>query len=414
MELCDIKIYNYHNEEFMERSGKHMIRKYLRYMIYFVIYIGVLILITWLIHRTENVAYFVTGEYPVLGEYYISFSKEDDITVGSVYYRQFIYNEEIDLTNLILHLKEDEEYIIDDKKNIYNDKEIRINLLKSGWAELEDVESAPILEQAAQEEAIEKKQGVWNTETKHGKIKLHSILNGVILSLDSDIGKILIAVGKMIGFVTIIWAIVCLVMRHRNIDVILMGGTSSGKSTTISRLRHPYITENELLTSVPTKVKEVTREKFPYGKMIIRTSLYDFPGNQLGKMVGELKRNIFLKGEKQVVIYVVSFTAYSDEEKDTKYMYEEITKAAAVIQILNNKRLIKGKLKIIVFFNKCDLLYDSEQLLLKDEEHQNVKNKYDGAESYETVCRLADYVIYGSAIKGWKTNELVKQMIDMY
>lgn len=70
----------------------------------------------WMIFHIENVAYLVTGEYPALGKYYISFTKEEEEIFSYVYYKQLIDHEKIDLSNMILCVKDNEEYNIEKKR----------------------------------------------------------------------------------------------------------------------------------------------------------------------------------------------------------------------------------------------------------------------------------------------------------
>ena len=67
--------------------------------------------------------------------------------------------------------------------------------------------------------------------------------------------------------------------------------------------------------------------------------------------------------------------------------------------------------KIIVFFNKCDLLYDSESEFLKNK--KNIEYKYKKSIDYKELYDYADAFIFGSALKGWGIDEVKDEIISI-
>ena len=378
-----------------------MFHKGLRYIIYFVLFGLFIICMCWMIFHIENVAYLVTGEYPALGKYYISFSKDEEEILPQVYYKQLIYDEKINLSNLILYVKDGAEYCIENKKDIFDDDKIRIILLENGLAELEDVDIATTDEVEAQDSAIKNQNGVWRVDNSNN-INLHNIFNIVFRFLDSYFGKVLTWGICAVGIGGIILLIIKKIITFRKIDTIFMGGISSGKTTIVRRFEDPNITEGRLLAE-STSTKSGNKDIYP--------RLYDNPGNELGKMMDELKKFALNKSEKRVVVYVISFTKENKQfQADYEYINKEIIRAATLIQILKTSKAIKRANKIIIFFNKCDLLYRTEQDYLEDKNHTKIRNIYGDKDDLKILKKYADCILYGSAIKGWGISELVENI----
>ncbi len=389
-----------------------MLHKGLRWIVYFVLFLFFTICTCWMMFHIENVAYLVTGQYPALGKYYICFTKDEEDILSNVYYKQIIYDEKINLSNLILYVKEGEEYCIENKKDIFDDDKIRISLLENGLAELIDVDIATLEEVKAQTEAIKKQNGAWK-ESNSNNMSFHKIFNTIFQFFDGYLGKVLICIICILPIGGFILFIIKKIISFIRIDAIFMGGTSSGKSTIFERLKNPNITEGRLLAeSTSTKSRNIAKGiRVPYGNRDIYLRLYDNPGNELGKMMDELKKIAFNKSEKRVVIYALSFTKeYEYTQIDQEYIIREINKAATLVQVLKTSKAINRANKIIVFFNKCDLVYKSEQEFLEDKKHIKIKNIYGKREDLDILNRFADIILYGSALKGWEISELVENI----
>lgn len=392
-----------------------MFNKVLRYLLFYILFVVFIILTFWIIFHTENVAYLVTGGYPALGNYYMSFTKNEEEILTNVYYKQSIYSEEVDLSNLLLYVEDGAEYCIENREDIYDDDRIRIILLKNGLAELENVNIATADEIESQDGAIKNQNGVW-IANKSSRITLHRVFNVIFTFLDSSLGKILIWLVFAVGSGSAILLIVKKILMHRKIGTIFMGGTSSGKTTIIRRFEDPNITEGKLLAeATSTKSHKITKgSRIPCGNKDIYPLLYDNPGNELGKMIDELKKYSLIKSDKRVVVYVISFTKENKRvNQDQEYINKEIIRAATIIQILKTSKAIKRANKIIVFFNKCDLIYKAEVDYLEDENNNKIRNMYKDEDSLRLIRQYADCVLYGSAIKGWGISDLVENIKNL-
>ena len=196
-----------------------------------------------------------------------------------------------------------------------------------------------------------------------------------------------------------------------------MGGKSSGKSTLVQRLYSPNISEGELLMdATPTKGKEKKRgNRIPYKNKDIYTDLYDNPGDSYGGMVDAINKFGIRKSEKKVVVYVISFTKLNSakQNKDTLFEWDlvnsQISKAVALITMLKTSKSIQHVKKVIVFFNKCDLLYSNEVLFANS--YSDIEVKYKQAKDFDELKGNADVLIFGSALKSWKFNELINEII---
>ncbi len=371
----------------------------------------------YLMSNLEAIGNLVTGEYPILGSYYISLDKNDDgKIVSNVEYKQTIYEEEIDLENLELYTTPNVIYKIN-KKYLYNDQEIRKFLLKRGLAKIIDEKIASKEEIKLQNEAMENNREIWGTGNKPSGITLHKKYNEVLIFLCSNMGKFTIWFwGSVIGL-SVILECIFKIRSRRRVDVIFMGGISSGKSTLVRRLHAPNISEGELLIeSSPTQGSEIKQgNRIPYDNKDIYTTLYDNPGDSYGKMVDAINKFGIRKSEKKVVVYVISFTTLNSKESgqelnfDMNLVNSQISKAAAIIKMLKTNKSLKKLKRIIVFFNKCDLLFSDETLFANS--YLDIERKFRKAEDFNELKRNADILIYGSALKSWKFEKLIKEII---
>lgn len=160
-----------------------MAYKILRGCMYLILYLLFIIGLSWLLFRFDDAVNLITGNYPAIGYYYISFEKGDENIISNIYYKQHIYNEPIDLSNLMLYAEENTSYCLDRKSNIYNDETIRIFLLENGLAELKNIDKALESEIKAQEKAVKKKTGIWEINSNTKVVTLHSIFNVIFATV---------------------------------------------------------------------------------------------------------------------------------------------------------------------------------------------------------------------------------------
>lgn len=193
-----------------------------------------------------------------------------------------------------------------------------------------------------------------------------------------------------------------------------MGGTDSGKTTIAERMKNPHITEYQLKElSTTTKAQDIIKcDRIPYKNKDLYPYLYDNPGNSCGKMVDAINKYGLSKSDNKVIIYVISFIkSESGTTIDQNMINSQISKAAILVKIFKTSESLKKVQKIIVFFNKCDLLYDSEMEFYKNIE--KIEQIYKSSTDYDELRECADTIIYGSALKGWGISELKNEMIKL-
>lgn len=387
-------------------------KKMLKYFMYVVMYLCLFFIGA----RFNTVVSLITGQYPVNGDYYISFNKDEDGNVTTrVFYEQDIYNESIDLTNLELYTDVSKYNYCIDKDDIYDDKKIRKMLLQEGLAQIIDENMASEEEISYQTKAVRKENGIWNTGEENKKVmSLHTAFYKLILFFNSNFGKILRwTIFTGIGISTI-YSIIKKIISRRKIDVVLMGGKSSGKTTVLKRIEKPNITEGKLLAdATSTKAEQIVKcDRIAYKNKDIYPYLFDNQGDKYGEMIDAINKSGIKKSEKKVIVYVISFTpmAYSSDF-DYKLANSQISKAAVLVKSFKTSRSLKRVNKIIIFFNKCDLLYGSEAEFLKNK--SKIINKYNETTDFQEIEDYADAIIYGSALKGWGIEDLKDEILSI-
>lgn len=373
------------------------------------------VVLSYCVSHLEQVISLISGKYPAVGNYYISFDQDDNEPVtAKVYYEQIIYNEAVDLSNLELYVKQNIGYKIK-KSDLYSDDQIRKMLLKQGLAKIIDENVATKEEISYQTKAIKKENGIWNiSEKNNGSWNLHLLYNKITLFFISNIGKILhwmIFTG--IG-VSTIYFILKKIISKRKIDAILMGGISSGKTTILKRIEKPNITEGKLLAgATTTKAQQIVKcDRIAYKNKDIYPYLFDNQGDRYGEMIDAINKFGIKKSSKKVMVYVISFTkANSSATFDYGIANSQISKAAVLVKSFKTSTSLKKVGRIIIFFNKCDLLYKSEAEFLGNK--KDIENKYKETTDYQEIIEYSDAIIFGSALKGWGLEELKDEILKI-
>lgn len=363
----------------------------------------------------NNVVPLVSGSYPALGDYYIFFDQNEDNSIfATVYYQQEIYSEPVDLNNLYLYADATRHYSLK-KEDIYSDSQIRKMLLERGLAKIVDESIASKEEISYQTKAIKNEVGIWdNTKNNQSYISLHYIYYKINCFLISNLGVILKwIVFTGISISTIYFAIRKWISRRR-IDTIFMGGVSSGKTTVLKRIEKPSITEGKLLAeTTTTKTGQIVKcDRIAYKNKDIYPYLFDNQGDSYGEMIDAINKFGIKKSDKKVIVYVITFTKENSQSFfDYELVNSQISKAAVLVKSFKTSRSLKKVKKIIIFFNKCDLLYDSESEFLKNK--YNIENKYKKSIDYQELYDYADAFIFGSALIGWGIDEVKDEILSI-
>ncbi len=346
-----------------------------------------------------------TKGYPKLGDYYISFNTDDEnVIIGNVFYKQKIYEETIDLHNLFLKVNAGTGYIISEEI-IYDDTEIRKMLLEKGLAEIENKDLATKEEIILEKNAIENKVGIWKDSVSSSEVTSHSLINNFLNIIENNMFKIIKWIlCSVIGVGTIITGIKKIVNRKK-IDVIFFGEKNSGKTTLVKRLNKSHMTEAELsVESTSTKGQEVLKiDRVAHGKKDIIPILYDNPGDDIGQMVDAINKYKFSKSENKIVVIVISNPYNNDANKQLTNL--EVCRAEMFAKAVKESKSLKKVKKVIVYINKCDLIYADEEQFLRNKVQIDLiyRRTYN---YYNKLCLIADEVIFGSALKGWEVQGL--------
>lgn len=390
-------------------------KKFISYVFYTLLgFCGVIVICYCLTHM-DNIVNLVA--YPAGGNHYISFYENDEKRIiTTVYYKQIKYEGELDFENLELYIRPNRGYVISREDN-YSVEKIREYLLIKGLAKISDEKKASVEELGFQNQAIESEVGIWRTgDTNVSTPKFFIMYSKVIDFLFSNVGKILLYVLSSVIGLSVVLDILIKIRSRRRIDVIFMGGISSGKTTLIRRIQSPGLSDGELLTEVsPTHGSDIIQgNRIPYKKKDIYTSLFDNPGDSHGEMVDAINKFKIQKSENKVVVYVISFTRFNSRKLgkelnfDLNLVNSQISKATAMVKMLKTSQSLKKVKKIIVFFNKCDLLYEDEASFMNS--YSDIEKKYKEANDFNELKRYADILIYGSALKPWKVNKLMDEI----
>ncbi len=388
-----------------------LIKKILGVVI-FIVYLLMVGFISCYFHKLGNL---ITGQYPALGDYYIQFgvNEEDDVVAMVTYEQEIYWDEVIDLSNLELYIREGARYYLD-KEAIYNDWEIRKALLEYGVVKIINEEIASSEEIACQSKAMKSENGLWRVEG-NGTIgeTLHSFFYKVLLFIESRFMSIVAWIlGTLIGIGTIL-EIIVKIMSYKKIETILMGSMASGKTTVIKRMSMPNISEGKLkVEATPTKAEEIVKcDRIAYKNKDIHPYYYDYKGDDFGKMIDAVNKKGVTRSGNRVIVYVVSFTHLNEKaEFDYEIVNSQISKATVVAKSFKTSTTLGKTQKIIVFLNKCDLLYETEEEFLSN--YDSIEELYKKTLDYCELQQYADAIIFGSALKNWGIEELKQEIIS--
>lgn len=373
------------------------------------------------LEKPEELSYFIFGEYPTGGNYNIVFYENESDYSATVTYKRVIYEKDIiDMDNLMIYPDFIKGYAFSiNKDDIYSDEKIKELLLSMGVATIIDEGKASNEEIAAQNEAKNEKKGYWSIgindddieEEKKGKknddFYIHELINWLKSYYKSIIYIIVKAVLGVLGIGVIVGGVVKF-YRRNNVDIVFWGEIASGKTTILKRLAHPEITKTELLRITTTKASSTIKSsRIAVGKRDIYPYLRDNSGQAYAEMFDSINKKMFDNPYKMLIVTVALNPCKSTEKEiDKKYLASEISKAIQIISIVSESKKMKVINKSIIFINKCDLVYESEQEMVEDK-YEKVKSILKEAYDYQMIQDLRDrhkekiYILYGSALEGW-------------
>lgn len=381
------------------------------------------------LEKKEELSYFFLGEYPAGGGYNIVFYEKESDYLATVTYKKIIYEKEIiDIDNLMIYPDYVNGYAFSiNKDDIYSDEKIKELLLSMGVATIIDESKARSEEIEAQNKAQKEKLGYWSIDKKNDIIEkegqenddfnIHELINWLKKYYKSIMYIAVKTILGVLGTGVIIGALIKF-CRRNNVDIIFWGEIASGKTTVLNRLAHPEITKTQLLKITSTKAPSIVKSaRIALGKRDIYPYLRDNSGQAYAEMFDSVNKKMFSNPYKMLIVTVALNPCKSTEKEiDKKYLASEISKAIQIISIVNESKKLKSINKSIIFINKCDLIYGSEQEMIEDKyEKVNIilKEAYD----YQMILDLKDrnrekiYIVYGSALEGWGMYD-IKNIIE--
>lgn len=398
--------------------------KYLGYIYKVCVIIGVILFLIVFVGigmEKSVLVHFFWGEYPIQGDYYIEFSSNNGTYDATLKYYDEIYTKEkIDTANLKIfpNLVNTCMFQID-KDIVYDNDKLKEFLLLNGLAKIVDKNKATSEETEAQNYAKENMLGCWSqkkadfTENEGQLNNEFSVLKLINWLKTYYASIVYLIIRFVIAVLGITFIISCLIkfFRRNNVDIIFWGEIASGKTTVAYRLRKPEISKTELLQITSTKGTSINKAgRIAFGKKDIYPYLIDNPGQQYDKMFDKVNKGIF-SNPHQILLITIALGQGNetlDRHIDNPYLEGEISKAVQIITIVTgSKKLKKSSRTIILFINKCDLLYKNEQELFNDENKEKVNSCLKKAFDYELLLELEErnlqnvHRVYGSALEGW-------------
>ncbi len=383
---------------------KKKIATCLFWAIFFVIEVFVIV-------KFQSLINLITYGYPALGEYYFWIeTDEEENVIGHAYYKQYIYDSEIDLSNIIVKYQETNPERID-RDDFVDTEKLRIYLLKNGIGVIKDERFATEEEVKAQDYAKKKGNGVWSADKQEGQIeiigkKVEFVWFDFISRIYRVIDKIrTVTVIKWIivsgiGIGTIVFFIYKQLMKDK-LNIVFLGDTDSGKTTFFMKVLHPLMHKDQLKDRIiPTPDRDVKKgDPIKIKGREITPYVIDNPGSKPGWMLDEL---INKKYSNTVAIVVVAYSANRDER------IIGINSAVKWVNTIKQSKHFKNIGKVVVFINKADLFYKDS----KDFRENKSKIFHEFGDIYiKELKKSADYVDCGSALEGWNIDEVISRVI---
>jgi GTPase SAR1 family protein len=305
-------------------------------------------------------------------------------------------------------------------------------LLKNGYAKLKKPSAAPSYCVSAENDAQEKRLGIWRQSEQQSSIQQQSSKKPFLSTINWK--KLINILWKLIVVLSTL-GITTAIARHlykkiyiqRRIRLLIIGEPFSGKTALLMSLVNSSIEKEEIfkLTGQSSGVTEKERQGFiPRGKFEIYPSISDIPGHFYGTVWDK-----FFKEYNHAIIIVISafkengrnsdgsirlLDSYKDI--DQKYIHIQLGSMKAYIGGVASKFTKKPKI-LILYISKFDLFSEFPP---EDSSSQKTKQVLEElfSEHIEFAAKTAKDIgipfklIFGSAIEKWNTDKMLDVVIN--
>jgi hypothetical protein len=308
--------------------------------------------------------------------------------------------------------------------NITRERLITI-ILKNGFGKIIDLEKAEQFEIDAQNIAIESNAGLWENENNPSTLTSPSTSpTSPETNREAEKSEFINTIENIRSFLTSFWekykaellsitmigAIIGTVIRtykkrkyHKKISAIFFGMPSSGKTALIYRMFHENVHKTDIRRLDHTKNSaKIGTESLVRGKYTLTPYIKDAPGDDI---ISVLDKDSSLSN--RVFIFVIAPNEFIDEKIiSEKYLNRQLERLNTIMLILfNSKKYTKKKPdKIILFFNKCDIV--SEDTM-----------RHAGQDLIEALAinskGIKYSVLYGSAMEGHGIADLKTEIFNV-
>lgn len=351
---------------------------------------------------------------------YVEFGKEQELFNNT--------SDRIDLTNLELipqtmgiHYS----YLAENAELETLTTELREYLLYHGYAKLTNEDIATDGEKRNQQNAKEKKLGIWEltleepgtdetseNSTEDGKTtQIKEFFSEQWKRLCSWIKEkkdMIISVLLKGGVLAFLARIIYSFLKTKKRILFFGGANSTGKSTLSMYLINPDASKEDLLHQSPTlrlKKERIVRDDMNR-KLTLKARLLDTPGHELGYVIDKLSLTLFTRIFKKwytVIIMVAPTKSYENRnEMDQQYIQDQLNTITKLwIAVFKAKRIIKPR-SVILFINKMDLYDNKTKMISAFSEHKK---------ELEKICKESKIpfeVISGSVLDKSGMTELMQ------
>jgi hypothetical protein len=346
---------------------------------------------------------------------------------GKIIYEKYDFSgqQELDVSDLTVWDKADHETLFN--TFYYTSQDLRILLLQTGNARLNDASKASPTEVGAQERAQSNGVGMWKRTSSPTPTSNSSPGNESSRWVEwSKYWPLVWQAFVILASVGIVGALGRWLYKRfyiqRRVKLLLIGEPSTGKTSLQLTLIDPHISKNELLNLETSKavLKKKGHKHIPRGKFEILPKITDVPGSAFGSVWDEVlesrshalvilicpyRLNGLGKDGSRELLNVV-------DDVDQRYVDLQLGYVQAYVEgLLGAKRTKKPKM-VILFISKFDLFSktppdDSASDQITRQLRSVFSRHIDSAKSAARKANVPYELLIGSAVEKWNTDAVL-------